>query len=84
MTDYRSLTVKTGMIALLAFSLGACNLTRTERTGLTGGAIGAATGAGIAAVVGGPVAAGALIGGAAGGASGVLYEQNKKKSRRGY
>lgn len=81
MNHYVSVAAKGGAILLLATVLGACNLTRTERTGLTGGAIGAATGAGIAAVAGGPVAAGALIGAAAGGTSGVLYEQNKKRRR---
>ena len=71
------------LVMLLAAALGGCALTRTERTALTGGAIGAAAGAGIAAVAGGPVLAGALVGTAAGAASGAIYEHRKKR-RRGY
>ncbi len=70
-----------GLIAVLAVALGGCALTRTERTALTGGAIGAAAGAGIAAAAGGPIAAGALVGGAAGAVSGVVYEDRKKRRR---
>ena len=70
-----------GAVIALASTLAACNLSRTERTAITGGGIGAATGTGIAILAGGPVAAGALIGGAAGATSGALFEKNKKKRR---
>lgn len=82
MTGYISIITKTSAITLLAVALGACSLTRTERTAATGGAIGAAAGTGIAAAAGGPLIAGALIGGAAGAVSGAVFEQNKKKKRR--
>lgn len=78
----KSVLTRLGLIVLLAVSLGACSLTRTERTSLTGGAIGAAAGAGIAAVASGPIAAGALIGAAAGATSGALYEVRKRRWRR--
>lgn len=78
MTGYLTRTSKAGMILLIAAALSACSLTRTERTALTGGAIGAAAGTGIAAAAGGPLAAGALIGGAAGAASGALFEKSKR------
>jgi len=84
MTGYVSIVAKTSAIAFLAASLGACSLTRTERTAVTGGAIGAAAGTGIAAAAGGPLVAGALVGGAAGAVSGTLFEENRKKNRRRY
>jgi len=76
-----SLVRVTAVIAL-AGSLAACNLSRTERTAITGGGIGAATGTGIAILAGGPLAAGALIGGAAGATSGALFEKSKKNRYR--
>lgn len=84
MTRYVSVAAKTSVVAFLALSMGACSLTRTERTALTGGAIGGALGTGIAAAAGGPLAAGALVGAGAGAISGVAFEQRKKKRRRRY
>lgn len=81
MTATANCLTRVSLILLLSASLGACALTRTERTALTGSAIGAAAGAGIAAVAGGPVLAGALVGTAAGAASGALYEVRKKRRR---
>lgn len=81
MTATFDVLAKFTAIALLALAVSACALTRTERTALTGGAIGTAAGAGIAAAAGGPIAAGALIGGAAGAVSGVVYEERKKRRR---
>lgn len=81
MIGYAPIITKTALIAILTVSLGACNLTRTERTIATGGGIGAATGAGVAVLAGGPVAAGALIGGAAGATSGAIFERNKRHRR---
>ncbi|MEP2943737.1 MAG: bacteriocin [Hyphomicrobiales bacterium] len=81
MTGYVSIFTKLGVITVLAVSVSACNLTRTERTVAKGGAIGAATGTGVAILAGGPLAAGALIGGAAGATSGAIFEQNKKRRR---
>ena len=73
--------IRISTLIALAGSLAACNLSRTERTAITGGGIGAAAGTGIAVLAGGPLAAGALIGGAAGATSGALFEKNKKKRR---
>lgn len=70
------------VVMALASSLAACNLSRTERTAITGGGIGAAAGTGIAILAGGPLAAGVLIGGAAGATSGALYEKSKKNRYR--
>lgn len=81
MTGYVSIFTKLGVITVLAASVGTCNLTRTERTVATGGAIGATTGTGVAILAGGPLAAGALIGGAAGATSGAIFEKNKKRRR---
>jgi len=83
MTRTMNSLAKLSIIALVALPIGACSsMSRTERTALTGGAIGAAAGAGIAAAAGGPVAAGALIGAAAGATSGAIYEDRKDRRYR--
>ncbi|MGK9452157.1 YMGG-like glycine zipper-containing protein [Acidithiobacillus caldus] len=57
---------------------GCANMTPTQQSALSGGAIGAAGGAVMGAVVGGSPAVGAAVGGAAGAAAGALLSQNRQ------
>ena len=55
---------------------GCANMSPTQQSALSGGAIGAAGGAVMGAVVGGSPAVGAAVGGAAGAAAGALLSGN--------
>jgi osmotically inducible lipoprotein OsmB len=55
---------------------GCANMTPTQQSALSGGAIGAAGGAVMGAVVGGSPAIGAAVGGAVGAGAGALLSQN--------
>lgn len=68
---------KTLALAVAApLALGACsNMTPTQQSTVSGGAIGAGVGAAGAAVTGGSAAAGAALGGAAGAAAGYIKEE---------
>lgn len=65
------------LIPLCLVCLGGCaNMTPTQQSALSGGAIGAAGGAVMGTVVGGSPAVGAAVGGAVGAAAGALLSQN--------
>lgn len=65
------------VIPLCLVCLADCaNMTPTQQSALSGGAIGAAGGAVMGAVVGGSPAVGAAVGGAAGAAAGALLSGN--------
>ncbi len=65
------------LLTLGVVSLSGCaNMSPTEQSALSGGAIGAAGGAVLGTVVGGSPAVGAAVGGAAGAAAGALLSQN--------
>jgi hypothetical protein len=57
--------------------LGCANMTPTQQSTLSGGAIGAAGGAAISAIAGGNAGIGAAVGGAAGALTGYLVGQHK-------
>jgi hypothetical protein len=70
--------MRTTLVLALAapLALGACsNMTASQQSTVSGGAIGAGVGAAGAAVTGGSAAAGAALGGAAGAAAGYLKEE---------
>ena len=79
MTFSRRTGARMALILVMAISTGACTMSRTGKTALTGSAVGLGVGAGVAAVAGGPILLGAALGGAAGAASGTLYEKKKKR-----
>lgn len=65
------------LVGLCVVSLSGCaNMTPTQQSALSGGAIGAAGGAVLGTVVGGSPAIGAAVGGAVGAAGGALLSQN--------
>ncbi len=73
-----NLTTKTLAALVLVAGLGACsNMSATEQSTLSGGAIGAAAGAAGTAVTGGCVGCGAALGGAVGAGAGFLVEEAK-------
>jgi osmotically inducible lipoprotein OsmB len=63
-----------------SFAIGCADMTPTQQSTLSGGAIGAAGGALIGAASG-HAAAGAAIGGAAGATGGYLYEKSREQNR---
>jgi len=71
--------VKSVLLIVLAvlFLVGCANMTPTQQTTLSGGAMGAAGGAAITAIAGGNPAIGAAIGGAAGALGGYISGQRR-------
>jgi hypothetical protein len=67
-------------VLMVLFLMGCANMTPTQQSTLSGGAMGAAAGAGISAISGGSAAVGAAVGGAAGALGGYISGQ----SRYGY
>jgi len=66
------------MVPLLIALAGCANLSPTQQSALSGGAIGATGGAVLGAVVGGNPAIGAAVGGAAGAAAGALLSPSNR------
>jgi hypothetical protein len=65
-------------VLMIAFTLFGCaNMTPTQQSTLSGGAIGAAGGAAISAIAGGNAGVGAAVGGAAGALTGYIVGQEK-------
>ena len=65
------------LCAALTLSAGCSNMTGSQQSTLSGGAIGAAAGAGITAIAGGNPIWGAVGGAAVGALGGYLYDKNK-------
>jgi len=66
------------LVSLCTVSLAGCaNMSPTQQSALSGGAIGAAGGAVIGTIVGGSPALGAAIGGATGAAAGALLRNGR-------
>ena len=68
------------LCAALTLSTGCSNMTVSQQSTLSGGAIGAAAGAGITALAGGNPIWGAVGGAAVGALGGYLYDKNKNSN----
>ena len=66
------------VVPLLIALTGCANMSPTQQSALSGGAIGATGGAVLGAVVGGNPAIGAAVGGAAGAAAGALLSPKNR------
>lgn len=80
MTTYKRVLIALPVAAL--FALGGCtNMSSSQQSTLSGGAIGAATGAGISAITGGDAIWGAIGGAAVGSLGGYIYDRVEDKKK---